>query len=200
MSKLLELSEPLLPHPFFCRFSEPTCGNRLCTACVDGRGSRYVRLLSHDPFLLPFPSDPCGHVTLKRNALGCFKDHYPGLRARSAHSPTQRTQTIPGRRGPWGSLIQPLPAQWRYGAWSGSYQPRSGRSKCRKACLLQGEKLGTCCWASTALESDRPQVRFWLGGMGCRGAIQLGRLALYHSGGHPLHYCSLGFVYFSFFN
>lgn len=100
LSKLSELSEPLSPHPFFCRFSELRCENRLCKGCVGGRGSHYARSLSHDPFLPPFPSNPCGHVTLKRNAFEYFKDHCPGLRTRAAHSPMQRIQTISGRQGP----------------------------------------------------------------------------------------------------
>lgn len=65
--------------------------------CAQGRGSRYAGALSHDPFRPPFLSDPCGHVTLKRNVLASFKDHCPGSRTRSAHTPTQRTQPIPGR-------------------------------------------------------------------------------------------------------
>lgn len=129
LGKFLELSEPLLSHSFFCRVGEPRCGNRLCPRkrLCRGEGPPFPGALSHDPFLPPFLSDPCGHVTLKRNVLASFKDHCPGARARSAHTPTQRTQTIAGRQGRQASLLRRLPMQWGQGGLDGTLRVRWGR-------------------------------------------------------------------------
>ena len=158
MSKLFELSEPLSPHPFFCRFSELRCENRFCTGCVGGRGSPYARSLSHDPFLPPFPSDPCGHVTLKRNVFEYFKDHCPSLRARAAHSPMQRTQTISGRQGLRDTSASPSLGIGGTGDWSGSYQSRQAEASERKRMHGRGKPGPYCCqarlWSQTDLKSN----------------------------------------------
>lgn len=113
LSKLLELSGPLLSHSFADSVNQGVeIGFARVNCCAEGRGSPYPGALSHDPFLPPFLSDPCGHVTLKRNVLASFKDHCPGSRARSAHTPTQNPDR-PRPAGPQESLLQPLPMQWR---------------------------------------------------------------------------------------
>lgn len=170
LGQLLELSESLLPHPFLCRFSEPRCANRLGTGREDGGGSRYARALSHDPFLPPFPSDPCGHVTLKRNAPRRVKDHCPGLRARPAHSPTQRPQAIAGRRGPWGSLVQPRPVQRRCRGLGrkGWALSESSKGRQRSQAMLWGKH-------SLGVRQTSGRMLAWrCGARGCRAPVQVG--------------------------
>lgn len=68
------------------------------------KGFRYACALSHDPFLPPSPSDPCGHVTLKRNALA-LQGPLPWLSGQVCTYSHAENPDGPGRLEPWGSLI-----------------------------------------------------------------------------------------------
>lgn len=151
--------------------------------CADGRGSHYARAVSHDPFLPPFPSDPCGHVTLMRNAPVSFKDHCPGSRARSAHTPTQRTQTVQAGGGLGDPSSSPCLFSRGKETWMGSSWAGMGEKQGEERVCSEGERLGPCSRASTASQRDLGS-HFGLGTQGTGG--------LYSSAGWPR--ATLGFA------
>ena len=155
--------------------------------CADGRGSHYAHALSHDPFLPAFPSDPCGHVTLKRNALVSFKDHCSGSRA---HTLMQRAHTVQAG----GGLGDPSSSRCSFSGGKetrmGSYWSRRGEKQAQERVCATGREVGATQQGKHS-EWGRPRIRFWPGDTGRRRAVELHRLALCHSRGPPSHYCHL---------
>lgn len=116
-----------------------------------------------------------------------FKDHCPGSRARSAHTPMQRTQTVQAGGGLGDPSSSPCLFSRGKETWMGSSWPGMGEKQGPERVCAAGREVGAMQQGEHS-ESERPRVTFWPGDTGHGRAIQLRRLAPCHSRVHPFHY------------